>query len=384
MPETELTEYERQRVIDEIERGESSSGVVLDNGKTRNVRERKKIIYKTAKELVAEDLPPTEYIVDVIIAKGLVVLSAKSKIGKSWLALQLALAVASGSDFLGFNTVQGDVLYIDLENTPSITQSRLTTLLDGSEPPDNLVIVNDYSTMNDTFMADITDYLNDHKNVSLVIVDVFQKIKKPKKTNQSDYEDIYDNFTPLKELVEKQNISLMLVMHNRKMTDPTDPFSNILGSTAIMGASDEVLVISKKERKDVDATLSITGRTVRGGDYAIRFNEPLCRWEMLGDAEEIAERKAREDYNKVPIIKAVKRLVETNGGYYSGTISEIIKASEHMKGCRIYQNAKKCGRDLAKYSVKLEEYDAIIHSTKAHGTASGAHEFKKVFPLKGK
>ena len=46
--------------------------------------------------------------------EGLVVLTAKSKIGKSWLALQLAVAVANGSDCLGFNTTQGDVLYICL------------------------------------------------------------------------------------------------------------------------------------------------------------------------------------------------------------------------------------------------------------------------------
>ena len=378
-------EYDEARINRAVQtvferRHNKQTGAVCDGGRVRQIKPRKKLTYRTAKELIAADLPPTEYIVDVIIAKGLVVLSAKSKIGKSWLALQLALAVSSGSDFLGFNTTQGDVLYIDLENTPSITQSRLATLLNGEEPPDNLVIVNDYSTMNDSFLADISEYLQEHKNVSLVIVDVFQKIKKPKKANQTDYDDIYDNFTPLKELVERYNISLMLVMHNRKMTDPTDPFSNILGSTAIMGASDEVLVISKKERKDIDATLSITGRTVRDGDYAIRFNEPLCKWEMIGDAEEIAEKKMHEEYDQTPIIKAVKRLVEKNGGSYVGTVSEIIEESKYLKGCRIYQNAKKCGRDLAKYSGKLAEYDAIIHTSGAHGTASGRHEFKKVFP----
>lgn len=349
----------------------------MDNGRVRPAKQRKKLIYRTAKELITADLPPMEYIVDVIIAKGLVVLSAKSKIGKSWLALQLAVAVANGSDFLGFNTTQGEVLYIDLENTEVITQSRLTTLLNGAEPPDNLVIANDYSTMRDSFIADITEYLESHPRVSLVIVDVFQKIKKPKRANESDYDDIYENFTPLKELADKYNISLMLVMHNRKMEDPTDPFSNALGSSAIMGASDQMLVIQKKERKDIDATLSITGRTVRSGEYAIRFNEPLCKWEMLGDAKEIAEKRAREDYNKVPVIKVIKKLVDTNGGSYSGTITQIIKDSEYLKGCRIYQSPQKCGRDLRKYSNLLNEYDGILHIDRCHGTASGIHEFKK-------
>lgn len=356
----------------------TSCPAVVDNGRVRPAKQRKKLIYRTAKELITADLPPMEYIVDVIIAKGLVVLSAKSKIGKSWLALQLAVAVANGSDFLGFNTTQGEVLYIDLENTEAITQSRLTTLLNGAEPPDNLVIANDYSTMRDSFIADITEYLESHPRVSLVIVDVFQKIKKPKRANESDYDDIYENFTPLKELADKYNISLMLVMHNRKMEDPTDPFSNALGSSAIMGASDQMLVIQKKERKDIDATLSITGRTVRSGEYAIRFNEPLCKWEMLGDAKEIAERRAREEYNKVPVIKVIKKLVDTNGGSYSGTITQIIKDSEYLKGCRIYQSPQKCGRDLRKYSNRLNQYDGIEHTVPSNGNASSIHRFRKV------
>ena len=350
---------------------------MLDNGKFRPVKKKKELKYRTAKELIAADLPPTEYIVDVIIAKGLVVLSAKSKIGKSWLALQLALAVASGDNFLGFNTTQGDVLYIDLENTESIAQSRLTILLNGEEPPDNLVIVNDYSTMNDTFLADLTEYLETHRKVSLVIVDVYQKIKKAKRANQSDYDDAYENLTPLKELAGKYNIALMLIMHNRKMIDPSDEFSDVLGSTAIMGVSDEMLVIRKKERKSPDATLSITGRTVRGGGYTIQFNEPLCKWEMIGDAEEIQERKNREEYNNAPIVRAVKRLVATNGGSYTGTISEIISASKYLKNCRIYQSPQKTGRDLAKYSKKLREYDGIIHAQASNGNASGKHTFSK-------
>lgn len=335
--------------------------------------------YRTAKELIATDLPPTEFIVDVIIAKGLVVLTAKSKVGKSWLALQLALAVASGESFLGFNTTQGDVLYIDLENSEAVTKSRLTTLLNGADAPDNLVIVNDYSTMNDSFLVDIAEYLEMHKNVSLVIVDVFQKIKKAKKANQSDYDDIYENFTELKEVAEKYNISLMLIMHNRKMVDPTDPFSNALGSTAILGASDEMLVIHKKERKDIDATLSITGRTVSEGEYTIRFNEPFCKWEMLGNAEEIAEKKKHEAYEKAPIVKVVKKLIQTNGGTYTGTITEIIAASKYLQGCRIYETPQKTGRDLVKYSKMLKDYDGIIHTSANNGNASGKHKFEKIF-----
>ena len=351
--------------------------VVCDKGKARPVKQRKKIQYTTAKELVAADLPPVEYIVDIIVSKGLVILSAKSKIGKSWFALDLAIAVSSGADFLGFNTTQGDVLYIDLENTKALTQQRLTTLLNGAEPPEGLTIANDYSTMNDTFLEDITEYLEQHPKVSLVIVDVFQKIKKSKSNNKADYDDVYENFTPLKELAEKYKISLILVTHDRKMTDPTDPFANILGSTAIMGASDEVIVIHKKNRKDVEATLSITGRTVRECEYAIKFNHPICKWEMIGDAAEIQEQREKEEFYNNPLVKTIVKLVDQGKGEYTGKVSEIISASTYFR-TRIYKNAKQTGRELRKIIPLLKKYYGIEHYAPNKGTASPPHTFRRL------
>jgi AAA domain len=49
--------------------------------------------------------------------------------GKTWMALTGARAVASGTSFLcNFPTVQGDVLYVDQENTPGGIQDRLRAL----------------------------------------------------------------------------------------------------------------------------------------------------------------------------------------------------------------------------------------------------------------
>ena len=146
-----------------------------------------------------------------------------------------------------------------------------------------------------------------------------------------------------------------------------------------MGASDEMMVIHKKDRKDEDATLSVTGRTVQENEYTIHFNKPLCKWEMLGNAEAIAEEKRKNEYNSSPLVKTIKRLVDTGGGTYTGTISDIIKASEMMQGCRIYDTPQKTGRQLVKYIPLLEKYDAIEHLHQSHGNASGNHEFKKVF-----
>jgi AAA domain len=51
----------------------------------------------SASRLAAMDLPPVKYIVEGYIAEGLTVLAGRPKVGKSWMALGLAIAVASPS-----------------------------------------------------------------------------------------------------------------------------------------------------------------------------------------------------------------------------------------------------------------------------------------------
>ncbi|WP_176251158.1 AAA family ATPase [Sulfitobacter sp. HGT1] len=69
----------------------------------------------TARDLQAMKFPPLKYSVDGIIVEGITLLAGKPKLGKSWMALNIAMAVASGGLALG--TIQckkGPVLYAAL------------------------------------------------------------------------------------------------------------------------------------------------------------------------------------------------------------------------------------------------------------------------------
>ena len=73
---------------------------------------------------------PLHWIVPNLIPEGLLLLVGKPKQGKSWLALQLALAVASGGPlFQSYTANQSDVLYLALEDTPQRLQARTKLLL---------------------------------------------------------------------------------------------------------------------------------------------------------------------------------------------------------------------------------------------------------------
>src|SRR5947209_1653111 len=72
----------------------------------------------TAAELQEMDLPAPCWAVEGMIAQGITLLAGPPKVGKSWLCLQLAIAVAEGSDVLGIPVEKGEVLYLALEDTP--------------------------------------------------------------------------------------------------------------------------------------------------------------------------------------------------------------------------------------------------------------------------
>ena len=86
----------------------------------------------SARELSEMELPPIRHVVEGLLPMGMGVLVAKPKLGKSWMVLDLCLAVAQGEPFLGFPTRQHGTLYLALEDGKSRMQTRLRRLLEGS------------------------------------------------------------------------------------------------------------------------------------------------------------------------------------------------------------------------------------------------------------
>ncbi len=76
------------------------------------------------------------FIADGMIYPGLHILSGYPKIGRSWMLLDMCLAVANVKDFLGRKTGRGQVVIMELEDTFISLQPRMYELTD--EPSENL------------------------------------------------------------------------------------------------------------------------------------------------------------------------------------------------------------------------------------------------------
>lgn len=103
----------------------------------------------SAAELVAREIKPREMILSPILpTQGLAMIYSKRGVGKTWLGLGIAYAVATGSAFLGWEAPKTRrVLFVDGELPATTLQSRLKEIISTSEqrneqlPTDTLRLV---------------------------------------------------------------------------------------------------------------------------------------------------------------------------------------------------------------------------------------------------
>lgn len=218
-----------------------------------------------ANDIKNKKLDPLVYYVgeqgDEFLVQGLCVLSSKPKLGKSWFCNSLSKCITEGSDFLGYKTKRCHVIYIDLEQCEQLQQRRFNKM--SEENLDNGFYCISYKNLDiDRFIKKIDDWVRDDPDIGVVIIDVFQKIRRPKKSNENEYDVTYRELTQLKEVADKHKLAIVLVCHDRKTVDDSDPFSNILGSTALQGAPDQMIVLYKDKFDDDYTHIAAKGRTL--------------------------------------------------------------------------------------------------------------------------
>ena len=81
------------------------------------MKQEKRLQTIDGESLMNLPLQPLRFAVDSLLSQGLHVLAGSPKVGKSWLALWLSVAVAKGEPVWGIETQQGTTLYLCLEDS---------------------------------------------------------------------------------------------------------------------------------------------------------------------------------------------------------------------------------------------------------------------------
>jgi hypothetical protein len=131
----------------------------------------------SAEELLAMEFPPLQWVVESILPAGLTLFSGRSKDGKSMLVWNICVAVASGGLALGrYGVLQGDVLYLDLEDGGRRAQERLKHVMQGlpahgPRPASLDIVPMDAALVGQGLEEQLTGWLDQHPNARLIAID---------------------------------------------------------------------------------------------------------------------------------------------------------------------------------------------------------------------
>jgi RecA-family ATPase len=216
---------------------------------------------------------PIKYAVPQLLPMGLIILAGKQKIGKSWLDLNLAIAIASGGIALSkWKCEKGDVLYMALEDNQRRIQDRLRTLIPSGNVPKSLYITLEWPVLNADGLTMLDNWIKDHPGTRLIIIDPFVCVRPPvtAKAGQTGYDADYMALKGIKHLADKYNICILVQVHKSKPKGKdSDPFDEVNGTTGITACADGFINLTRA-RGAADATLYASGR-----DYAEELNLPL-------------------------------------------------------------------------------------------------------------
>lgn len=242
----------------------------------------------TADQLSCMTFPEINMIVPDVIPEGLSILAGRPKIGKSWLAYDVCLAVAdeAGATVLGREPIHGDVLYCALEDTNRRLQHRASKLLwpHKTSWPKRLTLVTKWRKLDDGGVDDIADWASSVKEPRLVVLDTLAGVRPDRNRNDTTYDGDYKALLQIHRLANDGGYGSLALTHTRKADATEDQLDAISGTLGQVGCADTGLVLARNSQ---GSTLYVRGRDVEENEFAVSFSKDTCRWTILGGAAEV-------------------------------------------------------------------------------------------------
>ena len=278
-------------------------------GQTKSKSKIPKLEIITGDDIYFSEDVPINWAIENILPEGMCIIAALPKIGKSWLALQISLAVENALEVLGFKVKQGRTLYCAYEDNRKRIKRRFKTT--GVKPEDkrpNFIFKS--SALTEGLEEQIEDWIKETPDARLVVIDTYYHAlpKNLKRSNKERYEIDSQNLSGLQRIALDYNITILIVHHTTKGKHD-DTFNEISGSVGMQSIADTLWVISSDRKAKKDSILEITGRDIESDSFQIGL-DVNCKWLNKGRP---GENKETEDQKL--IIKIIKELDQGPGVY---------------------------------------------------------------------
>lgn len=268
----------------------------------------KKLITQTAEELLNASYPTRTEIIPGLIGVGVYILAGAPKAGKSFLALQLSMHVATGASLWGMPVNQGDVLYLALEDTFERLQQRYALVSNYTSSKNLIFCIKAPLLVNG--LGDVIKEYCKNSNIKMIVIDTLQMIRSNNK--KPSYSNDYNTLAYIRDLASLLNITILVVHHTRKL-EADDKYAMISGTNGLLGSADGAFLLEKKIRHESEAMLYSTGRDYPDLKISLNFNKKSCTW-YCNEVNINPWESPKDDF-----LEAIDSLLKKHGGQWVGT-----------------------------------------------------------------
>lgn len=208
------------------------------------------------------NLPDQEWLLEGMVpAEAAVLMSGKAKKSfKTWLALQMAMCIASGKSFKGLKPMNPEgigVLVIEVEGPAKPTAERLCMLAMGSkislaDTKGRLFIqhMKNFLIDDPVAMKELLDFMKAN-NIGLVILDTLAKVQRGDENSSQDMAE----FGRCIDKIRKTTGASVMYIHHLRKSNPNakgeeDIDEEIRGSSSLSGFYDCHLALRKRREED--------------------------------------------------------------------------------------------------------------------------------------
>ena len=236
--------------------------------------------FYTVPDLLPEEREPPGFLIEGFLPVGLTFLSGAPKTRKSFLALQMAIAVATGMPFLGFETKKCDVAYFDLEGSKSRIFSRSQQMCDAF-PKNIFVTHNIVNYIANGLVEDIRRLHQETPSIQFIIIDTYSRARGTTHCNGANaYDADVALLAPMQQMALEEKIAVLFVHHDKKGANlASDSLERLSGTMGISGSADCVMtLISEGKRFNGHALLEYNPRDAKGGELILAFDSHRLEW----------------------------------------------------------------------------------------------------------
>ena len=222
---------------------------------------------------------PPELVAGVLHKGTKMVLGGPSKAYKTWALLDLAVSVATGSDWWGFPCVKGKVIYLNFEIPRPFMRKRLEAVLEAKGvklEPGQLEIWNlrGYAGSFEKLSTDIVDQLKEAEYVLSIIDPTYKVMGDRDENSASDMNNLMNTF---EQLCHSTGVSVAFGSHFAKgNASGKEAIDRISGSGVTARDPDSILTLTRHSAGDAYFTADFTLRNFpRVDPFVLMREHPL-------------------------------------------------------------------------------------------------------------